>query len=568
MVPRHTAVVKRRDIHHSKEYIMKKLWFSIVLMLAFTAGFCLTVSASDTGYGSVTYVNPIYQDSNVLAEPYSMRGSVQKTAEPLYHTTFADAGEALLAGMLNKEPEITVGYQTTAPNENLFYDIFDAATGHSDIPTAGDYLKYNLGGWQCSYSYYSSGAVTYYTITYRPNYYTTAAQEAKLDEKINQILSQFQLENLDEYERSTAIYDYICENITYDYENLEDPTYTRKYTAYAALMDGTAVCQGYASLYYRMALEAGLDVRVITGIGNGGRHAWNIVKIGNVYYNLDATWDAGNGLPHDYYLRCDANFPSHERDSEMLTGAFMTAYPMSAEDYPIPVTFASGICGDHLKWNLSINDGILTISGTGAMYDYGYSVTNGYYVQEKPWEAYGHVKKLIIENGVTSIGFAAFYEQKQLTEAVIGSSVQSIGSYAFFDCTSLKTVHFAGTPPTIGDYAFYSIKPDYSPDLIGGNVSPLKFVISYTAGTDGWTTPTWKASNGLTYSTVILGDINLDGFVDIRDAEALFKYSMLPDLYGISYTGNVDFTGDGVIDIRDGQKLFQYSILPEVYPLQ
>lgn len=59
-------------------------------------------------------------------------------------------------------------------------------------------------------------------------------------------------------------------NVKYDYENLDDTDYKLKYTAYAALLNGTAVCQGYANLLYRMALEAGIDARFISGLGNGG----------------------------------------------------------------------------------------------------------------------------------------------------------------------------------------------------------------------------------------------------------------------------------------------------------
>ena len=62
-----------------------------------------------------------------------------------------------------------------------------------------------------------------------------------------------------------------------------------KYTAYAAMINKTAVCQGYASLLYRLLLECGVDCRVVTGYGNGGRHAWNIVEVDGKYYNVAGT---------------------------------------------------------------------------------------------------------------------------------------------------------------------------------------------------------------------------------------------------------------------------------------
>ena len=51
------------------------------------------------------------------------------------------------------------------------------------------------------------------------------------------------------------------------------------------------------------------------------------------------------------------------------------------------------------------------------------------------------------------------------------------------------------------------------------------------------------------------------------DAEFEKLVAMLPDLYPIDYSGNVDFNGDGMIDIRDAQRLFQYSMLPDLYPI-
>ena len=120
--------------------------------------------------------------------------------------------------------------------------------------------------------------------------------------------------------------------MTYDYAHLNDSVYRLQYTAYGALIDGTSVCQGYAVLFYRMALQSGVDARVITGLGNGGPHAWNIVKIGRCYYNLDSTWDAGT-TKYRYFLRNNQNFSDHTRDVKYADTDFNTKYPMSSDDY-------------------------------------------------------------------------------------------------------------------------------------------------------------------------------------------------------------------------------------------
>ena len=97
----------------------------------------------------------------------------------------------------------------------------------------------------------------------------------------------------------------------------------------------------------------------------------------------------------------------------------------------------SGTCGaegdgSNLTWTLD-SDGVLTISGSGDMYDYGLSGA--------PW--YGsssRVKSAVIADGVTSIGEKAFLYCTSLTSVTIPDSVTSIGSGAFYYCTSLTSV--------------------------------------------------------------------------------------------------------------------------------
>ncbi len=63
------------------------------------------------------------------------------------------------------------------------------------------------------------------------------------------------------------------------------------------------------------------------------------------------------------------------------------------------------------------------------------------------------------------------------------------------------------------------------------------------------------------------GDLNLDNSLDINDAIILFQHSMMPEVYTLDYTGDLDFNKDGFVDINDAILLFQHSMMPEVYPL-
>ena len=108
---------------------------------------------------------------------------------------------------------------------------------------------------------------------------------------------------------------------------------------------------------------------------------------------------------------------------------------------------ASGTCGDDLTWSLS-GEGVLTISGSGAMDDYVVgSAVDPYddHGSTAPWQASYRtsIKSVVIEDGVTSVGRFAFYDCSSLASIEIGNDVMSIGNYAFSNCGSLASLTVA-----------------------------------------------------------------------------------------------------------------------------
>ena len=115
---------------------------------------------------------------------------------------------------------------------------------------------------------------------------------------------------------------------------------------------------------------------------------------------------------------------------------------------------AGGTCGDNLTWTLE--NGVLTISGTGKMDRYGYnSKPDGSGVTSAPWgEYYEAIERVVIENGVTSIGDRAFDNCTEIKGVSISDSVESIGSSAFRDCSILTSIVIPDSVESIGSYAF------------------------------------------------------------------------------------------------------------------
>ena len=102
---------------------------------------------------------------------------------------------------------------------------------------------------------------------------------------------------------------------------------------------------------------------------------------------------------------------------------------------------------DNLTWKL-YEDGTLTISGTGAMKDYDYDSN------PSPVYKNSDVKKVVIEDGVTSIGIRAFNACRNLTNITIPDNVTSIGDFAFYYCENLTSVTIPNSVTSIGNSVF------------------------------------------------------------------------------------------------------------------
>lgn len=291
---------------------------------------------------SETYVNPLYENFTDISELKTPpENGISAASVSQYYATIEEAGADVREQLKKHAETIDVGIQLNTYDEDnaksIAKSIMTEAMKHTGNPKEGDYLLWQYGGWRCTISPSSNGSTYNITYTYTMTYYTTSAQEEELDTALSSLLTQLDLDKKTDYEKVKSIYDYICENIVYDNEHLEDDTYKLKFTAYAALINKTAVCQGYATLFYRMSLELGLDARFIAGTGNKSEHGWNIIRLENKYYNLDSTWDAGKST-YDYFLKCNDSFVKHTRNSEYDTEEFNNSYPMGEEDYQPPVT--------------------------------------------------------------------------------------------------------------------------------------------------------------------------------------------------------------------------------------
>ncbi len=105
-------------------------------------------------------------------------------------------------------------------------------------------------------------------------------------------------------------------------------------------------------------------------------------------------------------------------------------------------------CGDNAQY--SYENGVLTISGSGKIYDFEYG-------QNRPWDSYiNDINKIILEDGITEIGDWAFSDLKNLTEAQLPYTLKTIGQRAFYNCSSINRITIPDGVETIEAGAFNS----------------------------------------------------------------------------------------------------------------
>lgn len=149
-----------------------------------------------------------------------------------------------------------------------------------------------------------------------------------------------------------------------------------------------------------------------------------------------------NEICYDAFKGCslDIYYEGTETDWERIDRRYSNDYSHIATMYYNSTEIgngtgeASNTCGENLTWELE--NGTLTINGTGAMKDYG-AVRAPWYNQRDT------ITTVIIAEGVTSIGKSAFSDCSSLTKLVIPSSVNSIGGSidgsCFEGCTGLTS---------------------------------------------------------------------------------------------------------------------------------
>ena len=152
-------------------------------------------------------------------------------------------------------------------------------------------------------------------------------------------------------EKALVLHDYLIVNCKYDWAVAATGRATDMtvYSAYGALVDRNAVCQGYALAYKLLLSKAGIDA--ITVSSDGMNHMWNLISLGGAWYHVDATWD--DPVPnfegrcvHNYFLMSDETM----RDAQHKHYGWNAPYQCTNKQYE------SGYVFNGNSWPLSYDE--------------------------------------------------------------------------------------------------------------------------------------------------------------------------------------------------------------------
>ena len=331
----------------------KKKILVIIISCILVFGIKTTVKADNTGHCSRKIINPVYEELNINIKDDSKNKTRAATKnsglvenEESYTEDKNQIASDFRDNAINRNNNFSLNFKTETVEQiseeiinDYAMDLFNLAVSEelAENSSGGDYLKWSWYefGYSADWKSFSVNEkyTNYIIFDFDLTYFTTHDQEEELNSDIQIYVNELGA-NLSDYEKIVKIYDYITTNVKYDDEN--DDSYLLKYSAYAAFENKTAVCQGYANLLYKLLKEVGVEgVRIIAS----ETHAWNIVKFEDIYYCVDATWDADvkqNGLEYRFFLKGLNTFNSlreHTMMDEFLQNSFTSKYPISAEDY-------------------------------------------------------------------------------------------------------------------------------------------------------------------------------------------------------------------------------------------
>lgn len=194
----------------------------------------------------------------------------------------------LVNNQIDEGKDSGVFYVTDVTEEDIA-SINDYVCGLNGNVSKYSVLQKSRGGMKIMLKYeISDNYYVYQKYKYGTDIPADKVNAVKLYDKVNEIMNKTVNPSMTDYEKELAIHDYIVVHCKYGYV---DYSKNYAYRAYGALVQETAVCNGYAEAMALLLSCADVENEFMTGTADGELHAWNRVCIDGKWYQVDATWD-------------------------------------------------------------------------------------------------------------------------------------------------------------------------------------------------------------------------------------------------------------------------------------
>ena len=252
----------------------------------------MTVSAEEVS-SDEEYVDGSYMDEYLIQKggsPSAYQSEYSQSISRATTTTDTDGAKAaIIAAMKNRSSSLNIS-SYNIPRSQMSDLYLQIANYNPDL------FYVTISGW--SYDT-STQCVTTVYFRYTADQSVIDTYNAALDKAYAEAIPNES--DMTDVQKARALHDYLAQHVEYDL------TYS-SYTAYNALVNGTAVCQGYTLAYAALLQKAGIEFDYCES--SAMNHIWNYVKIGDNWYHADVTWDdplddTAGYVRHDYFLNSD-----------------------------------------------------------------------------------------------------------------------------------------------------------------------------------------------------------------------------------------------------------------------
>lgn len=156
-----------------------------------------------------------------------------------------------------------------------------------------------------------------------------SSAKARLNSAINQVLGTLN-GAMTQFEIEAAVHDYLVKKVGYSNAAAQTPQkHLMAYTAYGALVDGSAVCEGYAEAFQLILNKVGIQTTLVTGKASGSDHMWNMTKIDGKWYHVDVTYDDPNNGNANSVRRNYLNLATSEISKTRIINNGLFSYPQA-----------------------------------------------------------------------------------------------------------------------------------------------------------------------------------------------------------------------------------------------